>query len=187
MYTHPGHPAESLFLLLHPAGNQDEIKTEPGSCVRSWPSQCCKKGILVHLERHLKDSLKKHFEKKSFFFPPECSDSKSVIFPGISGNSTSPARLWLFGFLSQMGQGVPEWREQRPGCPGGIPVLCPVCSHVSQTFLGFPARNSTEIGECSFIPKGFSTEQAAQGINPWNGSKSGLVEVFGGSGLFQPP
>lgn len=32
---------------------------------------------------------------------------------------------------SQVGQGVPQWWEQRSWHPGGVPLLCPVCCHVS--------------------------------------------------------
>lgn len=34
-------------------------------------------------------------------------------------------------YASQVGQGVPQWREQRSWCPGWVPLLCPVCCHVS--------------------------------------------------------
>lgn len=140
-------------------GNQDEIKTQPSPCARSWPSQCCKNphfGTLGKASKALFKSLKP-FCKNLFYFPEWVLQCEQFFweFQGIpEGSDVSLV------FVPQVGQGVPEWREQRPGCPGGIFVLCPVCSHVSGTFLGFPARKFMDIWEYSFIPKGFRLPRA---------------------------
>lgn len=47
----------------------------------------------------------------------------------------------LCSCMSQVGQGVPQRREQRSGCLGGVPFLCSVCCHVS-THLSFSHKHT---------------------------------------------